>query len=51
MLKMYFHNGSNTWTDFHNKTDIYNLFPYQLLSPKMHNKQAFSPGAFYIEHV
>ncbi len=26
-------------------------FPIQLLSPKMHNKHAFSPGVLYSEHV
>ncbi len=51
------HNGSNTWPDFHNNIYfisklIYHLFPYSIaMSPKMHNKHAFSPGVLYIEHV
>ncbi len=52
------HNVSNTWPDFHINISylisklIYNLFPYSIaMSPKMHNKHAFSPGVLYIEHV
>ncbi len=57
MLKNYFHNGSNTWPDFHNNISyfirklIYNLFPYSIvMSPKMHNKHAFSLGVLYSGH-
>ncbi len=58
MLKNNFHNGSNTWPDFHNNNIyfisklIYNLFPYSIvMSPKMHNKHAFSPGARFNKEV
>ncbi len=45
-------NLHNSWLTKYFFAPLYIIyFPIQLLSPKMRNKHAFSPGVLYIEHV